>query len=107
MFCRQAMDAPNLNCQESSDALFQYVNCAKSSEPGEIFHFGLLMGKSDSLDQLLLRSQCTLVHSWLELVKGFSLARMQKKAPQVLKSLAAVNNVKWLRTGCRVHIPMF
>lgn len=87
--------------QESSQALIKYVNVGQDSSSCGMFTFAHIWMINDAVDRLLLRTQCTIIHQWIELFKNTALARMQRKAAQHLETLDAANDVMWLRRKCK------
>lgn len=89
-----------MSVQESTEFLFRLI-CI-NPDVNDMFNFGLLYGKEDNdvvIDKLLLRSQCTIAHGFVDCVKGMTLPKMQKKAAHLLQILDFANTVDVVRPG--------
>lgn len=84
--------------QESGTAFFQFLSTKKVTE-GEpaFFSFGCLFGTSDPLDRALLRTQMTIVHTWIEAFKQMPLSKIISLCCKALKSINFAGDVQILR----------
>lgn len=76
----------------------RFVSVKKESESAEPhFNFGCLFGQTDALDRMLLRTQMTLVHAWMEGFKTLPMAKFTGMSKKGLRDLDFANNVNILR----------
>lgn len=71
--------------QEGTSSMFKLA-CLLENQ-SEIFNFGQLWGRSDAMDRVLLRTQCSLMHEWMEGFKALTPSKMQSFSGKVLKYL--------------------
>ena len=82
--------------QERGSCFFPYAGL---TEDATIFTLGSLWNKSDAMDKVLLRTQLTLVHDWMDGFKAAPMAKIEKSAKKIRNYLDFAMEVGIFRRG--------